>query len=130
MPKCKHPRLSREKVCYDCGKLVDIAEKKHKYGAEKTIVDGVTFASKKEAKRYQVLKGMEKAGEIDFLQTQPGFRLEVKEQLICTYIADFRYLDRKTMHIVTEDVKGFKTPAYRLKKKLMLAIHGIEIVEV
>jgi hypothetical protein len=130
MAKCKHPRLSREKVCYDCGKLVDIAKKKHKYGAEKTVVDGVTFASKKEALRYDYLKTMFFYGKIASLELQPRYKLEVNGVLICIYKGDFRYVELSNLETVVEDVKGFKTPAYRLKKKLMLAIHGIEIFEV
>jgi len=46
------------------------------------------------------------------------------------YIADFVYYDRECMRTVVEDVKGIRTPAYTLKKKLMLWIHGIKIEEV
>ena len=46
------------------------------------------------------------------------------------YIADFVYYDRECMRTVVEDVKGMRTAAYTLKKKLMLWIHGIKIQEV
>jgi hypothetical protein len=86
------------------------------------------FASKREYARYQDLKLMEKAGEITELACQPGFRLEVNGDLICTYKADFSYRDKQGMP-VTEDVKGVRTPVYRIKAKLMRALYGITILE-
>lgn len=105
-----------------------------KYGAKRTKVGGVTFASKKEARRYSELKLLELAGEISILQTQKTYRLEVNGTLICKYIADFWYRERKNAQWVpiVEDVKGgsaTKTDAYIIKRKLMKAIHGIEIRE-
>lgn len=96
---------------------------KRKYGNIKTIVDGIKFDSKKEAKRYGELKLMEKAGEISVLRLQVKFILSV-----CTYVADFVYYD-KTKHLIVEDCKGVKTPVYRLKKKMMKHELGIEILE-
>jgi hypothetical protein len=54
--------------------------------------------------------------------------VEVQGKLICTYVADFKYLENGKE--VVEDVKGFKTPVYKLKKKLVEAIYGIEIIEI
>ena len=103
-----------------------------KYLNRKTVVDGIKFDSAKEARRYGELKLLERAGQITGLEIQPSFRLVVNNCLICTYKADFRYTT-DTPHVrglvVVEDVKGMKTPVYRLKKKLMLAIHGVEIFE-
>jgi hypothetical protein len=104
--------------------------RRSKYGAVPTVVDNMRFASKREAAHYGTLKILERAGKISLLQLQPGFRLEVKGQLICTYVADFQYLDHGTMHVVTEDVKGMKTPVYRIKKKLLKALYDIDIVEI
>jgi len=107
-----------------------------KYGNVKTVVDNITFASKKEAKRYGELKLMLKAGEIGELELQPQYRLYVNGVLICRYIADFVYIDNAASSKaqdfvrVVEDVKGMKTAAYRLKKKLMKAIYGIEVQEI
>jgi hypothetical protein len=104
-----------------------------KYRNVKTVVDGVVFDSKKEAKRYQELKLMEKAGEIHGLQTQRRFNIMVREHLICTYIADFYYFKKESVNeIIIEDVKSEKTrklPVYRIKKKLMKAIYNIDILE-
>lgn len=109
--------------------------KPHKYRAVRTEVDGISFASKREAKRYSELKLLEKAGEIEALEMQPKFPITVMGEKIATYIADFRYRlvlnkARRLTTPVVEDVKGFKTPAYRLKKKLVEALYGITITEV
>jgi hypothetical protein len=103
--------------------------KRSKYNATRTTVDGITFASKREAKRYSELKLLEMAGEIKELVLQPRYPLKVNEQLITTYVADFRYDDCKSKRSIVEDTKGFRTPEYRIKKKLMLAIYGIEVFE-
>ena len=112
-----------------------------KYGAVKTEVDGIVFDSKKEAARYQELKLMERAGEIRGLVLQPTFVINVEGKKICSYKADFRYEllvrgrdglrdPNRTYTNVVEDVKGVKTPVYRLKKKLVKACHGIDVTEV
>lgn len=98
-----------------------------KYRAKKTIVDGVTFASKRESKRYGQLKIMERAGLISDLRLQVKYPILVNGILICHYVADFTYTEKGK--VVDEDSKGFKTPIYRLKKKLMMACYGIEILE-
>jgi hypothetical protein len=93
------------------------------------------FDSKKEARRYQQLKLMEKAGEITGIKVHPKFPIMVNGEKICTYIADFEYWTKfknvsKCPERVIEDVKGVKTAVYQLKKKLMFACHGISIVEI
>ena len=113
---------------------------KSKYGAKPMIVDGHRFDSTKEARRYRELRLLEKAGMIRDLELQPRFVLEVVERwrphgLIKNcgyYTADFRYVDAETAATVVEDVKSgpTKTAAYRLRKKLVEAIHGVRIVEV
>ena len=103
-----------------------------KYGAIRTTVDGVTFHSKKEATRYLELKMLEKAKKIEFLKLQPKFPVVVGGIKVCTYIGDFSYRDRKTGAIIYEDVKSkvtAKLPMYRLKKKLVKAVYGIDIKE-
>jgi hypothetical protein len=106
------------------------AKKPSKYGNTPTVVNGRRFASKKEAGRYCTLTLMEQAGEIRDVQCQVSFRLEVKGKRVGLYIADFVYVDNTTSERVVEDAKGYRTPVYRLKAKLMLACHGIEIREV
>lgn len=101
-----------------------------KYRAKPTTIDGIRFASKAEARRYQELKLLERAGEIHNLETHPKYTLSVNNQVICTYTADFRY--EESGEAIVEDVKSrpTMTQVYRLKKKLMKAIYDIDIKEV
>lgn len=101
-----------------------------KYRNKKTCIDGFTFDSRKEARRYTELKSLQMAGEISMLELQVRFPLEVNGQKICDYVADFVYMENGMQ--VVEDVKSeatSKLPIYRIKKKLMRAIHDIDIVE-
>jgi hypothetical protein len=100
---------------------------RRKFGNVKTVVDGVTFDSKKEAARYQALKLLERAGQISDLKLQPTFAIEINGHKVCKYKADFAY--KQGGEQVTEDCKGFRTPTYRLKAKLLKAVHGITILE-
>ena len=98
-----------------------------KYHGQPTTIRGVRFASKGEARRYQELCLLMQAGVIEGLEIQVKYPLTVNGVKIADYVADFRYTeDGRT---VVEDFKGMRTPAYRLKRKLMQAIHGIEILE-
>ncbi len=101
-----------------------------KYNAKKTVLDGITFASKKEGKRYQELRLLERAGEIQGLRLQVPYELIPKQkgERACTYYADFVYMEDGKQ--VVEDTKGVKTPLYVVKRKLMLWVHGIRIREV
>ena len=101
-----------------------------KFNNKPVTVDGHRFASKAEAKRYGELKLLEKAGKIRDLQLQVRFPLGINNKLICAYIADFRYYDINTSRYIVADVKGVRTPVYRIKKKLMKAIYGIDITEI
>ncbi len=102
-----------------------------KFGNRKTTVDGIEFASAKEARRYGELKLMQGAGEIRSLKVQPRFELmpsfkrgEETHRKI-EYVADFSYITKEDEKIV-EDVKSAITrthPVYRLKKKLLLFRH-------
>jgi len=108
------------------------AKKRNKYGAKKTG----GHASQKEHERANQLKLMQRAGRISNLREQvkyvliptqrdPAGNLLEKE---CSYYADFVY-DKDGVSVV-EDTKGFRTPEYRIKRKLMLRIHGIVIKEI
>lgn len=98
-----------------------------KYRNTPTTVDGIKFASKKEAKRYAELKLMEKAGEIGVVLRQVRWPLTVNGIKVGTYVADFDY--NTAREYIIEDCKGYRTPVYKLKKLLMFAIHGIKIKE-
>lgn len=103
-----------------------------KYKNVKITVDGITFDSKAEYSRYNTLKIQLQAGLIQNLTLQPkfDFTLQNRKKKLFTYIADFSYVDTQTGKTIIEDVKGVKTPVYRLKKKLIEALHGIEITEI
>ena len=102
-----------------------------KYGNRAALVDGIRFASQREARRYQQLRLLEQQGQIAVLELQRKFCLVVNGRHVCDYVCDFCYT-RLTPPggLVVEDAKGVKTPVYRLKKKLLLACYGIEIQEV
>ena len=103
-----------------------------KYHNIPTVVDGIKFASKKEAKRWGELSLLQKAGAISHLGRQLVYRLVVNGVEVGEYWADFSYWDFNTGTRVVEDVKSSitrKNAVYRLKKKLMLACHGITILE-
>lgn len=99
----------------------------HKYGAVRTVVDNITFASKAEAHRYRQLKLLLAGGKITDLEMQKRYKITVNGQLICTYVSDFDYVENGQK--VTEDVKGMRTSVYKIKRKLMMAVHGIDIRE-
>lgn len=110
-----------------------------KYGNRKTILDGITFDSAKEAQRWQELKLLERAGKITGLQRQAGFVLIPKQERdgkvverAVVYKADFTYRDEETGQDVVEDVKSkaTKTRDYIIKRKLLLWEYGLMIKEV
>ena len=76
------------------------------------------------------LKAMERAGVVTQLERQVKYELTINDVKICDYIADFRYLleeENGLSKLVVEDAKGILTPEFKLKKKMMKAIHGIDI---
>ena len=117
-----------------------------KYGNQKITIDNITFDSTGEGLRYKELKLLAKTGQITDLQLQKKFIIvpEIREpdtvgprggvkkgkliQSAAYYVADFVYYD-KNGKLVVEDFKGFKTDLYKLKKKLMKYIYGIDIKE-
>lgn len=124
---------------------------KSKYGSRKVTVDGVTYDSVKEYRRFKELSLLERAGTIQNLQRQVKYVLIPSQReycddiytrgrnkgcfkpgkLIereCSYIADFVYIQNG--EIVVEDTKGFRTKDYIIKRKLMLWNYGIQIKEV
>lgn len=112
----------------------------NKYGAKK-IKDpatGYVFDSKTEFTRWCELRLLERAGKISDLRRQVKYVLipaqkDAKGKSLereCAYIADFVYFDLRLNYEVVEDTKGFRTDAYRIKRKLMLERHGIRIREV
>ena len=104
-----------------------------KYHAKKTTIDGIEFDSAKEAKRYAKLRDMSEAGKIQHLRLQvpfelvPSFECDGVKYRAMNYVADFVYV--REGKVVVEDCKGFKTPEYKMKKKLMAYVNHINIEE-
>jgi hypothetical protein len=99
----------------------------NKYHAKQKTVDNIRFDSKKEAARYQDLKLLEHAQSITGLRCQVWFTMLVNNILVCRYRADFCYIEDGKE--IVEDCKGFRTDSYKIKAKLMHAVHGIIIRE-
>lgn len=104
-----------------------------KYGNRKTVVDGITFDSRREANRYRQLKTLEQAGEITDLVLQPSFVLldaftdaHGKRHQAIRYVADFQYTDRDGS-VIVEDAKGIETAVFKLKRKLFLSRYPHEL---
>ena len=93
-------------------------EKRNKYGNKKTVVGEITFDSKKEANRYNELLMLERAGQIRNLRLQVPFELlpPYGGERGIKYIADFFYIENDKG--VVEDVKGYRTDVYKIKRKL------------
>lgn len=109
-----------------------------KYGNRRArALTGEVLDSRREARRYQELLILQRAGEITDLRRQVKFVLIPAQrgedgrviERECSYYADFVYRDRDGAEIV-EDAKGYRTETYRIKRKLMLHVHGVRIVEV
>ena len=124
--------------------------KRSKYGNRKVTIEGINFDSEREAKRYLILKEYQNKGDISDLKLQVVYELipaikelktvvlktktiqkEVTIQQAITYRCDFTYI--KDGKLVVEDVKispKMLPPEYKLKKKLLRYVHGIDIREV
>ena len=98
---------------------------RHKFNAIRTEIDGIKFASKKEAKRFIALQQLQKAGEITFFLRQVPFHIPGGLKYVCDYVVFWT-----DGHVSVEDVKGFKTDNYILKKKLVEHNYPIEIQEI
>ena len=117
------------------GGNVKAARGRSKYKNAITVVDGITFHSRAEARRWSALRLMERAGEIRDIEMQVEYLLIPSQkkpgggtERAIKYVCDFEYVrDGKR---VIEDVKGMRTPDYIIKRKLMLHIFGIEVVEI
>jgi len=100
-----------------------------KYRNKKVEYDGYKFDSIREKNRYMDLRLLEKAKEIRDIRLQVKYDLDVNGVRITTYKADFVYWDLINKREVVEDSKGYPNDRYPMKKKLMKAIHGIDIFE-
>jgi len=93
------------------------------------FTDFYYFASKFEAVRFGELKLQQTIGHITDLQTQVTFPIKVNGVHICKYVADFTYKNLAG-DLVVEDTKGHEkavTDVFKLKRKLVGAVHGVDI---
>ena len=93
------------------------------------------YSSRKEAIRGAELELLERAGAISNLRKQPSYILldawpEGGYKRPLMYVGDFEYFDKAVDRIILEDVKGFRTPVYKIKKRLLEQLHGIKITEI
>jgi hypothetical protein len=145
--KATATRSSLERALDDLAKVKTPKKEARIKGTKKTTVYGITFDSKREAEYYLQLRARKEDGEIVEIERQKRyeiipaqferiplkrgknkFRLKVIERAT-HYIADF-VVHYKNADVEVIDVKGFRTEIYRLKRKLMLLVHGIKITEV
>lgn len=116
--------LSREEGM----KLLAKGGKPSKYRNKPTVVDGIRFASKREAAFYVELKQREKAGEVYEVQLQRRYALTGPTgMLFTTYVCDFAFHDATLGRNRVIDIKGVETEAFKIKRKAMQAILGIEV---
>jgi len=102
-----------------------------KYHNRKTTYKGIQFDSQKEENRYRELELLELAGLIRSIELQPRYDFIINgKKLKHYYKADFRYEEVATRTVIIEDVKGFRTKDYRLKKELVEVLYSVEIIEV
>lgn len=105
----------------------------NKFNNKKVEIDGMTFDSGREAKRYQELRMLEAAGVISDLRLQvcyelaPSVVIRGRRKPPLRYFADFTYQDNG--NLVVEDSKGNRDTSYIIKRHLMMSVHGIEITE-
>ena len=86
---------------------------RHKFKAKRTEVDNIKFSSRKEAKRYNILKSLQNVGEVLFFLRQVPFHLPGGVKYVCDFLIFW-----VNGEVTVEDVKGFKTESYKAKKKI------------
>lgn len=104
-----------------------------KYRNTKTVVDGITFDSKAEARRWGELRLLERAGQINGLERQVSIELapsvkyegEARAKPALRIVVDFAYMERGSR--VLEDTKGMRTAVFQVKRHLLKAFHGLEL---
>ena len=107
-----------------------MTQRRGKYNARKTKIDGITFDSKAEARRYRALKLMQKAGAIMHLTVHPKYMIQApfidntgaKIRGII-YTGDFEYLEEPDAQMVVEDVKGVETAVFKIKAKMFKRLY-------
>ena len=108
-------------------------KKRPKYNNKKIKAEGYTFDSGQEYERYLELKLLARAGQICELEVHPEFILvpgvttDKEKHAPIKYIGDFGYKLRRNGKYVVEDVKGYETKEFKIKKKLFRVKYGFDI---
>ena len=119
-------RLFRSKLVVEHSSMpTPEPRKNNKFRNRKTILDDKVFDSKGEAMRYWELQTMQSVGLITGLKEHVPFSIDINGKHVCKYYADFVYCENGVQ--IVEDFKGFETDCWRLKKKLVAAVLGVEI---
>ncbi|MGZ2484312.1 hypothetical protein ACVITL_002835 [Rhizobium pisi] len=103
-------------------------KRRNKFGAKKTMFEGILFDSKREADVYRDLKLLERAGRISGFERQRKFELIVNGAIIGTYRADFAFVDHdQDGRLRVVDVKGVVTRDFRRVQKIIKAAYNIDV---
>lgn len=122
------PSLASDERENFCMSVQSFSKRRSKFGNKLTTVDGRLFHSKREASRYIELKVLEKAGAIRNLECQVPVKVDINGKHCFKWIADFVYFEGQDR--IWEDVKGYRTSVYKLKKRVLEAHLGVKIREV
>lgn len=104
-------------------------KKRNKYGAQKVVVQGIEFDSKREANRFLVLRQRERDGEIRDLKLQVPIMLEGQKGPMLTrtgkqmrITVDFSYIEVATGLTIYDDAKGEPSRDYEVRKSAVQAM--------
>lgn len=98
---------------------------RHKFNAQPTEIDGIRFSSKKESQYYSDLLLAKRSGDLLFFLRQVPFHLPGRVKYVCDFVEFW-----KEGEVRFVDVKGFKTPTYKAKRRMVEALFPIKILEV
>ena len=111
-------------ITRELAQSLGIETKKSKYNAEKRTVDGIRFASKKEAAYYQKLMMLKKNGDLRFFLRQAPFHLPGNIRYVIDFVEFWK--DGRVRFV---DVKGMKTKSFIRNKKQVESLYPIKIEE-
>jgi hypothetical protein len=103
-----------------------VRPRKHKYGATPTVVDGIRFDSKREARCYESLKARQQAGEVAFFLRQVPIHLPGGTKLVIDFLVFFT--DGRQPEFM--DAKGHETAVFKVKRREVEAAYPIQIITV
>ena len=122
-------------------KLVPSGKKGSKHRNVRTLYNGTYYDSKKESDYRQTLDFLTGSNipaneRVEVIEEQVRYKMIVNDVKVCTYVLDFKvtygdgrveFVDVKPFDIKTNKFRT--TDVFKIKKRLMLACHGIDITE-